>query len=1323
MIQENIQEQVAVGSKKVVAKDFFESTNIPLFTTQKKRILEFAKQKNIPSKFVIPIYEEEISNPTKSDIADDYVTLSELLKVKLDENTPISKIVETVHEKYPTISQREILYHVADLVKLDKNFYKQAEIITVKYKDPESFGNEKINFESIDVPKYLNKDKEDLKQVKSFFQNITKVDPVLTSDMTITKLTVEYDIETANKENLLEMAPDLFANIILNAEVPFIQYNDQRLSKYKVFNGETFETRPPFKLFDYRFSKFEDKNMLYFIVFADQTRLLSNQKDLTKNSYIAAAINLNKGTLSFKYQVLVHRQEKEILDAFKTVLPELKFKNRREKNYGASFNAYYLTIREDSFLDLLLTETFQVNSKNLFSSLLFADEFEKAISEKKKLKLYYDTNIAFDQDLYENIYQAEEISKIASLGFSMTRYLSGVNDSQQSKGRYVISAFDKSVKPEDKNLGIKNTPFKSLLLEPETPYISVNISKAVNRFVLFQFMNIFARLLNVYKEVKDQYEKIYDSLIPALKDQKTQEEDLTLIPYPNPKEEEEEGGKVGLSVIAPEIFTDSYSRDCQYKTQPIIIPDEEVEYWKNQKIKKASKLLERPVLKFADFNFVCPGNVYPFVALKGNLDPDRKYEYFPCCYQKPQKEIRKRQKGTTFRSKDPIKTNKVLAIGGLGNIPTPIDEMIKGGFEKQVNLFRMGTFISPNSFLACILIALQDKQFMKQETKEQKDRYITKIKKAIADSANFNVTSSELFDITNEERIELFLREDDFLDPALFYRVMEEVFGLNIFVFTASYPKPNVETTYTLEVSRFSSVPMHSFKKDAATMLIYKHWGSETDHLAYPQCELIVAGLETIDATLFTSELAQYLLKGYFISSEVFGKLYSPEDKYFQNYSSLTLYKLLVNDFIGKFVNTKKDSIRANGQLIDDKGKLAGIQLQTEEGLKLTMGVPPLCPQDLPIVKKIQKPKLKDVLKLFESKPTGFSFVEDQTVSVWFKLLNMEYGIQIPIEEEPRKTIEQKYNLPEVPENRFILQKRPSQIQRLFKLQKDVNIIIQVVRWLYLLFIKKEKDLTIEEKLERGEEFMEKYLKLKSRKQETDSSKTYDFSELPRRLPSKRDTLPQIFNELAKHSPSFVEEQKLIISGKTFYQRIKASLEHFIRLNLQISIPEYLDEYYQSIYDYPTIPKNFVFLSKIDFDRWLKQAKENPTSSYPVYFSLRGKLYDLNSPYLYAIEIEKPSIKNPFGENFMFLIQNAPYINSKESALENAVNWKNNKINRPEVSRRNISKFNNYKVFTIGQNERFELIEDKTVANKKYETIFILKYPTVDRYASILPMS
>jgi hypothetical protein len=1310
-----------IGSKIVKSKDVID-TSIPLFTTQKKRVLDYAIQNKIPSKFVFPIYDSKRSH-TRSEISNDLETIQEYIKREI-KKLDIIQLVENIKENDPRIKPEEVLFYIANFVNGDENredFFQKASTINPAYEDPETFMNDKYNWEQEELPRLLERDIQDIQQLEIYFENIQSIDPVQTSDMTIEKMTLEFDVIVKDEtDTLINTAPDLFANIKTSYDVPFVKYNDRYFSKYKVFSGDTFETRPPFKLFQHHFTKFEERNMIYMILLVDPG---SSMSEYTKKSYISVSLNLSKNILSFKYFVLANRPENEIIQSILKVIPNIQLVNRQEKNYGANFNIYNTFIRDDSFLDILITEPFiAVNSPKIFSAVLFADESEKPISEKKKLKVYYDTNIGFEADTV--IDTTEELSKLAALGFYMTQYKSGINDGGVSKGRYTITELG-----EDKIIGTKDTIVKSLFLPTNTPYIVVSVSKAVNRFVLFQFMNVFARLLSIYNQVRDVYEDEYDALIPELKDPETQEQELTLILKP-PKTNTKETRKINIRTIAPEIFTESYSRECQYKNQPIIITETEIDEWKNRKIIKGTKTIERPVKQLGDYTFVCPTDVYPYVEFKRNLDEDRTFDQYPCCYKNPQGAVRQRERGTSQRSNVPIKTNKVMGEGGIANLPTSIEEMLQGAFTKPLTFYRTGSLIGPSSFLSCVALALNDPVYMDLKTVEEKENYIQQLRVQIASKENFLTTSSELFDVAEKDRVENFKNVDEFLDPAIYYRVIEELFKVNIFIFSGTLHKANVETSYTLEISRFSSIPIHSFKKGAPTILIYKHWGAETDHLEYPQCELIIAHMEPGEskkveegttASLFSDDLAKYLLKGYFISAGVYGRLYIPERNIFENYSSGFIYQLLTSDFLDTFMD-RSSPIYATGQIIDEKGKLCGLQIKTPHG-EMTIGVPALPPQNLPLQTKIEKPKLSDVFKIFTGEPTGYSYENDQVVAVWFKLLDLEFGIQIPVKPESKEQVRKDYRkiLPSVPENRFYLdQQKLSEIQRLLKLKKDVNMIVQLVRWLYLIAIDGE-EFTQAQKLEAANVFLDSMVKEIPR-QEPDSALVYDFSKLPRKLPQDRSTIEGILQEIQKTAPTFTDGEKILISGKIFYSRIRESLEHYVRLNLPIQIPNYLDGYYESIYDYPKSPKTLIFLSDVDFRRWLKQAIEDPTSTYPVLYSLRGRLSEMTHPYLYSVESEQPSTSNPFGQSFLFLIQNAPLVHSKASALENAIRWRDVHVNHPKISDILLTKFRNYKVFTISQSESFELIEDMSDEDDLENTVFILQYPGTDKYASVLPI-
>lgn len=1317
-----VQKNINLGSKIVKSKDIID-TSIPLFTTQKKRVLDFAIKNKIPSKFVFPIYDSERDH-TRADLSTDLETIEDYIK-RVEPN--ITELVENIRLKDVRIKPEEILFYISNFISEDnKEFFEKASRITPAYEDPETFMNDKYNWERDELPKLLERDIQDIEQLDIYFENIQTIDPVQTSDMTITKMTIEFDVVVVDEnDTLINTAPDLFANMKTSYDVPFVKYNDRYFSKYKVFSGDTFESRPPFKLFQQHFTKFEEKNMIYMILLADPG---TNLQEYTKNSYISVSLNLSKNILSFKYFVLSNRPEDEIIESIQNVMTGIKLVNRREKNYGANFNIYNTFIREDSFLDILISEPFiAFNSPRIFSAVLFADEYEKPISERKKLKVYYDTNIGFEADTaieVEGREKNEELSKLASLGFYMTQYQSGINDAGVSKGRYTITEF---VEGDDKIIGTRNTIVKSLFLPLKTPYIVVSVSKAVNRFVLFQFMNVFSRLLSIYNQVRDVYENEYDSLIPELKDEKTQEEELSLILKPAKTIGKEKIGKINLTTIAPEIFTKSYSRDCQYKNQPIIISESEIDSWKNRKIVKGTQNIERPIKQLGDYNFVCPTDIYPYVEFKQNLDDDRQFEKYPCCYKSQQGGVRQRERGTSQRSNVPIKTNKIMGEGGIANVPTSIEEILQGAFNKTLSFYRTGSLISPSSFLACVALALDDPGYMNLKTVEEKENYINQLRLEIGSNGNFLTTSSELFDVAEKDRIENFKRLDEFLDPSIYYRVVEELFNVNIFVFSGSLPKPNVEPVYTLEISRFSSIPIHSFKRGAPTILIYKHWGAETDHLEYPQCELIIVNIENQDAILFSDDIAKYLLKGYFISAGVYGRLYIPEKNIFENYSSEFIYQLLQSDFLDSYMKKSPESRLpyATAQIIDEKGKLCGLQLKTPYG-EMTMGVPALPPQNLPLNTKIERPKLSDVLKVFTEEtvgsPTGYSYEDDNIVAVWFRLLSLEFGIQVPVSPENKQQIRKEYRkiLPSVPENRFVLDTKLSEIQRLLKLQKDVNIIIQLVRWIFLIAIQDE-GFTPSQMIEATQVFLDNIIKEVPRKDQ-DSALVYDFSKLPRKLPQDRSSIEVILDELKRTAPTFTDGEKILISGKVFYSRVRQSLEHYVRLNIPIIIPNYLDGYYESVYDYPKFTKTLIFLSDIDFKRWLKQAIEDPTSTYPVLYSLRGKLSEMTHPYLYTIESEKPSTNNPFGRSFLFLIQNAPFVNSKASALENSIRWRDIHVNHPKISDQLLSKFRNYKVFTISQSETFEVVEDMADEDDLQNTIFVLQYPGTDKYASVLPI-
>ena len=61
---------------------------------------------------------------------------------------------------------------------------------------------------------------------------------------------------------------------------------------------------------------------------------------------------------------------------------------------------------------------------------------------------------------------------------------------------------------------------------------------------------------------------------------------------------------------APDLFVAGYARKCLCQFQPIIVPDDEIEAWKNKTFVHKGIEYERQVMQFPPedpkWNFVCP---------------------------------------------------------------------------------------------------------------------------------------------------------------------------------------------------------------------------------------------------------------------------------------------------------------------------------------------------------------------------------------------------------------------------------------------------------------------------------------------------------------------------------------------------------------------------------------------------------------------------------------------------------------------------------------------------------------------------------------------
>ena len=538
----------------------------------------------------------------------------------------------------------------------------------------------------------------------------------------------------------------------------------------------------------------------------------------------------------------------------------------------------------------------------------------------------------------------------------------------------------------------------------------------------------------------------------------------------------------------------------------------------------------------------------------------------------------------------------------------------------------------------------------------------------------------------------MFLDENEFLDPSLFYRILEEAFDINLFIFSGTRPEANAVPIYNLDVSRYSSIPMHSFDPRRKTVILFKHWGSETDNLLYPQCECIVTSRDLIG--VYDYPVGLYLLNGYYLSKST--TQFIPIDHHFEPFTPSNYVEVLSQGFLNSLMN-KDSPIHAVSQIIDGKGKLRGLEMTSPKG-SFVLAFPPMPPVDLRLTKKsnghyeLRRMTYENVIGLFSDKPTAKAVEKGYINGIWFPFQNLTFGVFVPI--VLRKD---DLDLPLGPNNPIEPITKSDTSERLLKIQRDLSFIIQITRWLYNLYRLTYPSI---DPIDLADRFFDDYVVVE--KGNEDSALDYDFTELDRAFPFDSSDVSEALLHYNEVAPSLSNGNNLILYGEKFAIKIKQSLIHYIEKNLEVILPQYLADYYFTEMDYPYREGNLVFLSTEAVDAWIRRYQSDYSGSFPVYTKLKPKMSEQELSYLYQSNQQ------------IFLIRNVPISNGKLIALNIALNWKEKKINHYNLPLKNIT--SGYTLLTVSTEEGMAVVEDQG------GDLMILNYPNSQKYAAVLPI-
>ena len=586
-------------------------------------------------------------------------------------------------------------------------------------------------------------------------------------------------------------------------------------------------------------------------------------------------------------------------------------------------------------------------------------------------------------------------------------------------------------------------------------------------------------------------------------------------------------------------------------------------------------------------------------------------------------------------------SSKSLSTDGRGYIPKNLEFILSNYSDQRNNeyrLYRYGTTNYPNnSLLHCVCFAINHPEYINIEDDELKEIYITKLRNFIINNIEIPLLKQELFDYSDDEIIKLFEDNSKFFDPALLYRSIEEIFNINLYVFTYNEKRE-------IEIPRNKIFHARSLRLYRPTILIIKIIAGDYE---IPKCELIVDyndkkfEMVKIFGESMTNICHDIILQNYsniVTISKSFDLPLSSSIPLMSEEATYTGY----NNIYYNIDNVKIFNNNIVSQYIDNGGKMRAIIVNINNQL-MTISVPPSQPENVPLFSDIKLSSLDNAIKIFGT-PSGITLnTENYIDGLWFKILDLKYGYYIPIIPISRDNLSN--NITIGPDNPLLFIKI-NVTYRLRKMKKIINIITELIKWCYMIASMSEGKIT-------PFLFQKQYFEVKKRN--IDSADYYDLSNIERKLPgviSVHD-LNNAIDIMSKLAPTLFYNGKIIMYSEEFSSRIKDMLIIYDKTisSSNIKTKTVIDNFYMTSDDYIISSNAKLFLSRKELDNWLLSLKSSREDKNLLHINI-GLSNSLSlEPYIFQTH-----------ENNIYIIQNTGE-KTPNKALMISKLWKENHVN------------------------------------------------------------
>ena len=622
--------------------------------------------------------------------------------------------------------------------------------------------------------------------------------------------------------------------------------------------------------------------------------------------------------------------------------------------------------------------------------------------------------------------------------------------------------------------------------------------------------------------------------------------------------------------------------------------------------------------------------------------------------------------------------SKSLSTNGRGYLSKNLEFMLNNYSTErstESKFYRYGTTNYPNnSLLHCVCFAIDHPEYMNIQDEKLKDDYIIRLRRFIMDNIELSLLKQELFDYSNEEIINLLSNNSEFFDPALLYRAVEEIFNVNLYVFTYNEKRE-------IDIPRnkiFHSRPPRLYRP---TVLIAKIIAGDYE---IPKCELIV------DYNDQEFEIVK-----------LFGENMTTicHDLILQNYNNIvTISRTEEDNYVAHsniyyHIDNTKIFQNITSQYIDNDGKMRAIIVDINNQM-MTIAVPPSQPVNVPILTDIKLSQADKVIEIFGT-PSGLTLNEENKIDgLWYKVLDLTYGYYIPIV-PVAKNFNNDLSVSVGPDNP-LLSMKINITYRLRKMKRMINIITELVKWCYMISVTESKITPFI--------FQERYFEVRNKN--VDSSNYYDLSNIERKLPSIASVrnISDAINIMSKLAPTLFNKGKIIMYNKEFSSRIKDMLINYDTMisSTKTTSKTIIDNFYTTTDDYIMSPNTKIFLSRKDLDNWLKSLKSSREDKNLLHTSI-GLLNSLSlEPYIF---------QTAGGD--IYIIQNTKdKIPNKVLTISKL--WKDNNINYGPNITAIESSLEPHFVYGISSNSQLYPIADNTNGSNDY--LEILYYGSQAEY-------